>query len=52
MIGRFLADRRGTTSIEYAVMATLICVAIVAGVSGYASKVQALFQNVSANTSP
>jgi Flp pilus assembly pilin Flp len=49
VIGRFLADRRGATSIEYAVLATLICVAIVAGVSAYASKVQAILSTVSAS---
>ena len=38
----------GATSIEYAVIASLVAVAIVAAVQGLGSKVHALFMSVSA----
>ena len=43
MIGRFLAGRRGATSIEYAMVAGLVSIVIVAGATGIGSKLNALF---------
>lgn len=43
MIGRLLTDRRGATSIEYAVIAGVISIVILAGVTSIGTKLDALF---------
>lgn len=43
MIGRFLADRNGATSIEYATVAALISIVIVAAALAIGGKLNALF---------
>ena len=43
MIWRFLADRGGATSIEYATVAALISIVIVAAATGIGNKLNALF---------
>jgi len=42
----FLADEKGTTAIEYALIAGGIAVAIVSAVQGLGTKVTSLFSNV------
>jgi pilus assembly protein Flp/PilA len=44
----FLRDERATTSIEYALMASCIAVAIVAAVNGLGSKLKGSYQSVNA----
>ena len=45
MIRRFLADQRGTTAIEYALLATFVSIAIVAGVTQIGSKLSSQYLN-------
>lgn len=47
MLQRFLRDERGATSIEYALIATGIAVAIIGIVSGVGTAVLAKYQTVS-----
>ena len=43
----FLRDEHGATAIEYALIATLICVAIVGALTLYADSVGSMFNNIS-----
>ena len=43
MIKRFLRDERGSTAIEYTLIASLISIAIISGVSLWSDKVIAIF---------
>jgi pilus assembly protein Flp/PilA len=45
---RFLNEDTAVTSIEYALIAALIAVAIIDSVTGVGQKVQILFQSISA----
>ena len=47
-IARFLRDESGATAIEYALIATLISVVIVASVTSLGTKVKATFTSVAA----
>jgi pilus assembly protein Flp/PilA len=47
MIKRFLRDERGATAIEYAVIAALIGMAIVAAIQPIGATLSATFGNVS-----
>jgi pilus assembly protein Flp/PilA len=42
----FFADQRGTTAIEYAVIASLISIAIVAGAETLGNSLKAFFESV------
>ena len=44
---RFLKDKSGATAIEYGLIAALISVAVIAGVSALGSNTQSTFDNVS-----
>ena len=46
-IRTFLRDRRGATAIEYALMAGLIALAIITGVSGIGVKLSGYFSEAS-----
>ena len=46
---RFVEDESGATAIEYALLASLIAVAIIGAVSGLADKINVLFSNISGN---
>lgn len=43
---RWLRDQRGATSIEYALIATLIAVLIVGSVQIYSQRVNAMYNNL------
>ena len=43
----FLRDERGATAIEYALIATLICVAIAGALNLYADNMGNMFNNIS-----
>ena len=47
LIGQFLADENGATSIEYAMLASLIAVVIISAVNGLGSKVKGSYTLVS-----
>lgn len=47
LLKAFVHDDRGATAIEYALIATLICVAIVGALTLYAGNVGNMFNNVS-----
>ena len=46
IVRKILADARGATAIEYALIASLISVAAIAGYRGLGDKVQSGFTNV------
>jgi pilus assembly protein Flp/PilA len=46
VVCRFLKDDSGATVIEYALLASLICVVIVSAVSGLGGQVAGLFNRV------
>ena len=46
LIAQFVADDSGATAIEYALLASLIAVAIIGAVSGLAGKINTVFNNV------
>lgn len=46
---RFLADEHGATAIEYALIASLIFLAIVAAVSNFANKTTSMFDDIAAH---
>jgi pilus assembly protein Flp/PilA len=48
MIRRFLSDERGTTAIEYAVIAGLIFLAIIAAIQPIGDVLQSTFGDVNA----
>jgi pilus assembly protein Flp/PilA len=50
-IQRFLADKRAVTAIEYAIIAGLVAVAIVAGARAIGLSLSAKFTPISANLS-
>jgi pilus assembly protein Flp/PilA len=43
---RFLADERGATAIEYALIGTLVSLAIVSGVGSMTNEVRIMFANM------
>ena len=45
----FLADEKGTTAIEYGLIAALIAVAAITAMKGLGSKLNNTFKNVSSN---
>lgn len=47
-LAAFLRDERGATAIEYAMMAALISIAIVAAVTSIGTKMQAKWESVDA----
>ena len=50
VIAHFFAikDKRGVTAIEYALIASLIAVVIIAGVTGVGTKLKTVFTSISA----
>jgi pilus assembly protein Flp/PilA len=46
MIARFLCDERGTTAIEYGLIAVLLSVAIIAAVSAVGTEISGMFGRV------
>jgi pilus assembly protein Flp/PilA len=48
-VRRFAADRGGATVIEYAIIASLVSILIVTGVSGIGNKLLTYFTNVATN---
>lgn len=48
MMKRFLANRRGTTAVEYAVIAGLICLVIVAAIAPIGEALSGMFGDVEA----
>ena len=49
LIGKFIADERGTTSIEYALLASGISLAIITVVGNLGAKVNAGYINIGAS---
>ena len=47
LVKRFCADERGATAIEYGLIATLICVAIIAAMSNLGNNVANTWKKVS-----
>jgi pilus assembly protein Flp/PilA len=47
LIGQFAGDEFGATSIEYALIAVLVAVAIIGSVSALGSSLQSIFSTVS-----
>jgi pilus assembly protein Flp/PilA len=45
----FLADESGATAIEYALIASLVAVGIIASIGGMGSKLQATFNEIASN---
>ena len=52
MIARFLFDERGGTALEYALIASLISIAIVGSVTQWSDEVVKIFNEISANFVP
>jgi pilus assembly protein Flp/PilA len=50
-VALFCADESGATAIEYALIASLVAVAIIAAVSSMGKKLQRTFNEVSSNLS-
>jgi pilus assembly protein Flp/PilA len=50
-LAQFYADESGATAIEYALIASLVAVAIIAAVSNMGKKLQRTFNEVSSNLS-
>ncbi len=48
-VSRFLKDESGATAIEYGLIAALIAVVIITGVTAVGSKLNASFGNISTN---
>ena len=42
-IGRFIADESGTTAVEYALIASLICIAIVGALQATGQRINTTF---------
>ena len=49
MLEAFVRDRKGATAVEYGLIAALIAVAIIGGVTAVGTKLSTTFANVSAN---
>ncbi|GJD52475.1 hypothetical protein OPKNFCMD_5241 [Methylobacterium crusticola] len=49
MLKRFLADESGATAIEYALLAGLIAVAVIAGAKTLGTNVGTKFNNIAGN---
>ncbi len=47
-LGRFLLSEEGTTAVEYAIIASLIFLAIVAAVTSLGGRVRGLYESVAA----
>jgi len=46
LINKFLGDKSGATAIEYGLIAALIAVAIIAGVSAVGTQLNTAFKNI------
>ncbi len=46
LISRFIADEAGATAIEYGLIAALIAVVIITGVTSVGTKLNATFNNI------
>jgi pilus assembly protein Flp/PilA len=51
LIAQFAGDESGATSIEYALIAVLVAIAIIGSVSALGSSLQSIFNNVSSEVS-
>ena len=51
LIARFVKDEGGATAIEYGLIAALIAVVIIAGVSAVGTNLNTMFGNVATNVS-
>jgi pilus assembly protein Flp/PilA len=49
LAGRFLNDERGATSIEYGLICSLIFLAIVSAVRGFASNTSLMYGKIASN---
>jgi pilus assembly protein Flp/PilA len=49
LINRFVADERGATAIEYGLIASLVCVAIIAAVTSLGTNTGLMWGRVSSN---
>ena len=49
LFGRFIRDERGSTAIEYVLIASLVSVAVIAGSITLGSALNAIFQDISGN---
>jgi pilus assembly protein Flp/PilA len=49
LLKRFLADESAVTSIEYALIASLVSIAVIASVKGLSTKVSGTFNKSAAN---
>jgi pilus assembly protein Flp/PilA len=45
----FLANESGTTAIEYALIASLVAVGIIASINGMSAQIRATFNEIAAN---
>lgn len=52
MIMRFLRDERASTALEYALIASLISIAIIGSVTQWSDEVVAIFNRISENFVP
>ena len=52
MIARFLADERASTALEYALIASLVSIAIVGSVTQWSDEVVKIFDEISSNFVP
>lgn len=50
-ISKFIRNEDGATAIEYALIASLIAIAIIASLSALGTKLQKTFSNISSNLS-
>ena len=51
LCARFLSDRRGATAIEYGLLASLIAVALIAGLGAMSGSINTKFNTVSTTLS-
>ncbi len=49
LVSRFIKDESGATAIEYALIASLIAVAIIASITALGTKLQNTFNEVASN---
>ena len=52
LLKRFFGDESGATAIEYALIGTIISLAIISGMGSLANEVQTMFSNASDNFQP